>query len=367
VAHALDRPWDRLAELTVCVAPQLVCRVELPDTGETVHVTVDAGIDWASGTLYVRDRAALTRPSGAGRAVAARFPGKRREVAHAWGDACDQAEQGRTAVRLSLADDRVRRDQEAAQAEVDRRLREFEAGVEERRAGGGKRAGAAAGAPVPPVLTAPPAVSPARGPVDPTAPTVPAAPPRRLVDPGALRLAGTGGRVTPPGSPAPGAPGARPAGTASVPPVLPPPRPGSAVPQQHTPPRPYTTADQEKVALDLVRHALAGDQEWLRDLRAQHGLGADAVDGLERFYELKAYGGAEPDAVQLTPAEFRRATESDDFFLVVVSCLEAGTGPVSVRIVPQPLQQLTWRTSGNVTVSGVRGAQSLVYRFEEEA
>jgi hypothetical protein len=149
--------------------------------------------------------------------------------------------------------------------------------------------------------------------------------------------------------------------------VLPPPRPGSAVPQQHTPPRPYTTADQEKVALDLVRHALAGDQEWLRDLRAQHGLGADAVDGLERFYELKAYGGAEPDAVQLTPAEFRRATESDDFFLVVVSCLEAGTGPVSVRIVPQPLQQLTWRTSGNVTVSGVRGAQSLVYRFEEEA
>ncbi|MGW7250387.1 hypothetical protein [Streptomyces decoyicus] len=94
--------------------------------------------------------------------------------------------------------------------------------------------------------------------------------------------------------------------------------------------------EQEKVALDLVRSALALDETELRDLRAQHGLGADTVDELARFYELKTYGGAEPDTIQLTPAEFRRAVASGDFFLVVVSGLEAGTAPVTVRIILEP-------------------------------
>lgn len=90
-----------------------------------------------------------------------------------------------------------------------------------------------------------------------------------------------------------------------------------------------TAVEQEKAALDLVRRALALDETELRDLRAQHCLGADAVDELARFYELKTYGGAEPDTIQLTPAEFQRAIESDDFFLVVVSGLEAGAAPVT--------------------------------------
>ncbi|MGW7638249.1 hypothetical protein [Streptomyces decoyicus] len=122
--------------------------------------------------------------------------------------------------------------------------------------------------------------------------------------------------------------------------------------------------EQEKVALDLVRSALALDETELRDLRAQHGLGADAVDELARFYELKTYGGAEPDTVQLTPGEFRRAVASDDFFLVVVSGLEAGTAPVTVRIILEPLKHLPYRLSGNVLVSGIRDAQSLVYPSE---
>jgi hypothetical protein len=121
------------------------------------------------------------------------------------------------------------------------------------------------------------------------------------------------------------------------------------------------------VALDVVRKALATDDDWLRDLRAQRGLGADAVDALSRFYELKAYKDAEPDTVLLTPAEFQRATENDDFFLVIVSGLEAGTGPVSVRIIPQPLQQLTCRPSSSVTVTGIRAAHSRVYQLEEES
>ncbi|MFC5253414.1 sacsin N-terminal ATP-binding-like domain-containing protein [Streptomyces nigrescens] len=366
VARSLDCSWDELADLTVRIAPHLACRVELPDTGESVTVPVDAGIDWSSGTLYVRDTAALTRTSGAGRSIAARFPGRSREAALAWGAACDQAEKGRTAVQLSLADDQVRRDREAAEAERERRLRELGDEVDERRTATGAQAGVAAGTPrtsmpLPPAPNNPP---PVRGPSAP--PGTPAAPPRRLVDPDRLRLVDPSGAITPPKSSVAGAPVARPSAFTSGTSGLPQPRAGSAIPQQHTTPRPYSGTEQEKVALDVVRQALAGDHDWLRDLRAQHGLGADAVDALSRFYELKAYGGAEPDTVQLTPAEFQRATESDDFFLVIVSGLEAGTAPVSVRIIPQPLQQLTCRPSSSVTITGIRAAHSRVYQLKEE-
>ncbi|MFE4336221.1 hypothetical protein ACFRQM_44765 [Streptomyces sp. NPDC056831] len=90
------------------------------------------------------------------------------------------------------------------------------------------------------------------------------------------------------------------------------------------------------------------------------------MDALSRFYEPKAYKDAEPDTVLLTPAEFQRAAESDDFFLVIVSGLEAGTAPVPVRIIPQPLQQLTCRPSSSVTVTGIRGTHSRVYQLEED-
>jgi hypothetical protein len=365
VAQALDCSWDQLADLTVCIAPHLACCLDLPDTGETVHVPVDAGIHWPSGTLYVRDTAALTRTSGVGRSIAARFPGSRREVALAWGAACDQAEKGRTVVRLSLADDQVRRHREAAEAERERRLRELGSEVDQRRTATEAQASAAASTPrtaviLPPVPSTPPPVT------GPSVPPMPPAPPRRLVDPGRLRLVDPSGIITPLKPSASGAPTARSSGYSPGTSGLPQPRAGSAIPQQHTPPRPYTGTEQEKVALDVVRQALATDDDWLRDLRAQRGLGADAVDALSRFYELKAYKDAEPDTVLLTPAEFQRAAENDDFFLVIVSGLEAGTGPVSVRIIPQPLQQLTCRPSSSVTVTGIRGAHSRVYQLEED-
>ncbi|MFE7397284.1 hypothetical protein [Streptomyces sp. NPDC057557] len=145
---------------------------------------------------------------------------------------------------------------------------------------------------------------------------------------------------------------------------LPQPRPGTAVPQQRISAPSCTIVEQEKVALDLVRRALALDETELRDLRAQRGPVADAVDELARFYELKTCRGIEQDTIQLTPREFQRAVESDDFFLAVVSDLEAGTAPVTVRIVLEPLKHLPCRPSGNVLVSGIRTAQSLVHPFE---
>ncbi|MFC9399196.1 sacsin N-terminal ATP-binding-like domain-containing protein [Streptomyces sp. NPDC057027] len=380
VARSLDRSWDELAALTVCVAPELTCQVELPDADTAVEVPVEAGVDWASGTLYVRHVSAVNRPTVVGASIAARFPGKRRESALAWAAACDRAEQGRIAVDLSLAEERVRRDEEAAAAERDRRLRDMrdEAHRRVRTGGAGGRSsagapsgtGTGAGAGGRPSAGAPSATG-GQGPVPrgttsgrsasvPPGPE-PVTPVRRLVDPGALRLVVERGNLAAPrssGGPATDT-APRKGGLG-----LPQPRSGPVVPQQRTTARPYTTVEQEKVALDLVRRALALDETELRDLRAQRGLGADAVDELARFYELKTYGPAEPDTIQLTPAEFQRARESDDFFLVIVSGLEAGTAPVQVRVILEPLKHLPYRPSGNVLVSGIRGAQSLVYPFE---
>ncbi|QMU75699.1 hypothetical protein GXW83_08060 [Streptacidiphilus sp. PB12-B1b] len=362
--QSLDCSWETLASLSVHVAPELACRVQLADTGELVHLSVDAGIDWSSSTLYVRDTYALTRPTEAGRVIATRFPGHRREVALAWAAACDKAEKGRNAVNLSLAGDRERDDQQALQAEIDRRLREFQDEVDHRHQIRQAQAPKDADTSPPPAVSA---VGPGTlpRPAPPAAQSVaPGVHTRRLVDPLRLKIIQKRGHITAPGSAS--APGVRSGGGTSSMSGLPRPRPGSAVPQERTPPRPYSGTEQEKVALDLVRQALAGDEDWLRDLRAQHGLGADAVDSLARFYELKAYGGAEPDSVALTPAEFKRASESEEFFLVVVSGLEAGGAPISVRIILKPLQQLTCNPSGNVTVTGIRAAQSIVYRFGQE-
>ncbi|MFD4377066.1 sacsin N-terminal ATP-binding-like domain-containing protein [Streptomyces sp. NPDC058486] len=364
VARSLDRSWDELATLTVSVAPELSCRVTLPGAGTTAEVPVAAGVDWPSGTLYVRDVTAIGRPSVGGAAIAARFPGNRRGAALAWGAACDRAEQGRTAVDLSLAEDQVRSEQEAAEAERKRRLRDLDDDARNRVRTGGAGGRPTAGTTGPSAGTTGPTGGTAAAP--PTTPsgrppaTAPTTPVRRLVDPSALRLVVERAGLA---TPAPGngrtATGANKGRTG-----LPQPLPGSAVPQQRTAVSGYTTLDQETVAMDVVRRALGRDLSELRDLRAQHGLGADAVDELARFFELKTYRGSEPDTISLTPAEFRRAVESEDFFLVVVSGLEVGSVPTTVRIILDPLEHLPAWPSGTVNVSGIRGAQSLVYPFE---
>ncbi|MFF5721361.1 hypothetical protein [Streptomyces buecherae] len=68
VARGVDGSWDGLAARTVSVAPDLICRVEL--SGTPVEVFVDAGVDWASSTLYVRDLSAVNRPSAGGASMA---------------------------------------------------------------------------------------------------------------------------------------------------------------------------------------------------------------------------------------------------------------------------------------------------------
>jgi hypothetical protein len=94
-------------------------------------------------------------------------------------------------------------------------------------------------------------------------------------------------------------------------------------------------------------------------------VGADAVDELSRFYEVKSFLGSELDSVSVTPHEYERAATEEDFFLVVVSGLEDGTEVrATVRIILDPLRELSAHPSGNVTLTGIRRCRSLPIPFE---
>ena len=115
--------------------------------------------------------------------------------------------------------------------------------------------------------------------------------------------------------------------------------------------------------MELFTMLLGSDRDEIADLRAQRGVGADAVDELRRFYELKVSAGAEPDTIRLTNAEVKRALSTQDFFLVVVSGVEGVDARPKVRVIVDPLKQLQPTDSGAITLSGVRSAKRLAYDF----
>jgi hypothetical protein len=103
---------------------------------------------------------------------------------------------------------------------------------------------------------------------------------------------------------------------------------------------------------------MASDREGIVDLRAQHGVGADAVDSLDRsFYELKVYRQDEPDTIQLQESQIRRALATRNFFLVIVSNIEGANAHPKVRVIVEPLNQLPMTNASSVTLSGIRSAE----------
>ena len=114
---------------------------------------------------------------------------------------------------------------------------------------------------------------------------------------------------------------------------------------------------------------LSSDRDDIIDLRTQCGVGADAMDKLKQFYELKVSAGDEPNSITLTNAELQRARSSPHFFLVVVSGVEGADARPCVRIIPRPLDQLEQRVNGTMLLSGVREAKSVTYdlaRLDEQ-
>ena len=81
----------------------------------------------------------------------------------------------------------------------------------------------------------------------------------------------------------------------------------SSIRSNRTPLPGYSQEDKEDVGMELARMILSSDDNEIVDIRNQRGVGADAIDRLRNYYELKVSAGAEPDQVTLTSSEVKRA------------------------------------------------------------
>ena len=350
-AQGLRCRWDHLSEFEVWSHPTLMLSVQVPESvgGGTRRCPVHVKVDVDGRRVFVRDpQSDLPRAERGGRAVAALFDGDRRRVAQAWRAAWDKAEDGATAAGLELAQQKAEREREEIGAKIDKDLETLPMRMGRGRGSTAGNRWRSSGVPK------------ERSLVDTSGTESDVADrtkQRVLVDPGLLMPVDPSGRVVA-GSPrSAGAPQRR-ASALVEPDATKPPSP-----RERTQLRGYSDQERETVGFELARRVLSSDHDSIVDLRAQRGVGADAMDELERFYELKVSAGGEPNEVTLTSAEWQRAKSSPDFFLVVVSGVEGVESRPSVRIIPRPLDQLDQSVSGTMRLSGVRHAKSVIIEF----
>lgn len=348
LAKRVTVPWADLEDYVVKVHPSLTLGIDVA-SGQQYHCEANAKVDAARATVFVRKGETLARVDGGGRALAALFEGDERLVAQAWRVACDCAEERIEARHLELAEERAAN--EAAELDDEELLAKFrERPVQthsssrpstERPVGGVRPSHAAAGQTE---RQEQPSPAPAS---------------RTLVDPQSLRLVDPEGRMNKSSLNAV-------SGTASLASIrrgLNEPKGGSSVPQNRTARREYSDLDRENVGLELLKRLLSLDDDKIVDLRTQRGVGADAMDEMENYYELKVSAGPEPDSVTLTDSEVQRAISTDQFFLVVVSNVEESDAHPTIRVIEHPLRNTIPTVRGTVALRGVHKAKSLVYEF----
>ena len=349
LAERLTVSWDELATYTVKVHSSLSLAVTA--SGQEYECKVDAKADAAHATFFVRERSALSHRNGGGRALAALFEGEGRRVVHEWRAACDEADEGTQVRPIELASEIAAREE----SESDVRLAEFGAEIAtkhrsrrlaaDRVGGNTQNANAIAGPRERPRQSLP----------------VTVVTPRRLVDPDILVLDDPNGhnvRRSPDTASRTNRSALR--GSSS----LNEPRNDLSGPGNKTPVPGYSGLDRETVGLELVRKVLGSDENQIADLRNQRGVGADAVDEMKRFYELKVFAGSEPDEVTLTSSEVQRASSISDFFLAIVSNVEeSAEARPTVRIINDPLSRLRPIDKGSISLAGLREATSVLYEF----
>ena len=352
LAQELTVPWKILATHVVRCHPSLALVVSVAP-GQEYECEARAKVDVTHATVYVSEPAMLTRENGGGRALAPLFEGEPRRVAQAWLAACGRAEEGIEARRIELEYESV--EPEDVQLDDDSRLAELQEQTAQNRNSSRKSAGRRA------VGETHPSVIVAHKPEQRKQPP-PVTAPRALVDPQSLTLINPEGRIDKGSSTAASGIVGRPVRSGH----LNEPKGVSGGPSNRTPLRGYSDIDRENVGFEIFVKAVSTDQNKITDLRNERGVGADAVDQQDRFYELKVYANSEPDEVTLTDSEVRRAHTTSDFFLVVISNVEEGAdGPITVRIVADPLDNLLPTDRGTITLSGLHKVDKLVYKFAQ--
>ena len=130
----------------------------------------------------------------------------------------------------------------------------------------------------------------------------------------------------------------------------------------------WTDQEKETRGFEILAAALKSlDGVDLGDFRALRNVGADSIDNLRRYFEMKAHLGAVPDEITLEPSEFERAATVEGkgaYFLAVVGGLEEGAETV-IRIFAHPLRTLRWKRSSTLRLAGMRTARALVIPIEE--
>ena len=317
LAKGTRMSWDLLGEFGVYVHSSLAVglNVGLEGDGTRYECEVAAKVDTDRRRVFVQHPEQLPRVDTGGRAIATLFEGDPRRLAQAWRAACDQAESGRQARLVELAEEQVKREQQQTESDI-AEFRERIIAIQQRQTrsrglvnrGSGPSGSATIGREN---LETPPTLESTRV----------------LVNPESLDIVDPQGRLESSEQRTPRKTG----GDRN----LVEPKPGGG-PRGRSPIRLYTDLQKENVGMELLRKLLSSDVEEIADIRAQHGVGADAVDKLKHFYELKVSAGAEPDHVTMTAAEVKRARTTPGFFLVVISDIEGVDAQPRVRVIVDP-------------------------------
>jgi hypothetical protein len=348
--------WENLRRFEVRIDPDLRVRVEGLAGRQTAEVEVSVKADPARHVLFVRDVAHLRQVNGGGRAIAGLFASSdRHRLAQAWLASWVAAEDGRKALLLKLATQRAAEEQ----ARTERGIAERQEALKAMAGEIADRTRTRRPAPTASVPDQETTTAPTYG------PQPPGAGPRTLVDPATLSVADA---ATPQEGPnaAGKTPSQAPAHPSRGSSSLPPPSPNGAAPRGQSTARGFTDLDKESVGMALLRKIIEDDTVTITDLRGQHGFGADAQDSRGRFYELKVHLGEEPDVVRMEDSEVLRSLSAPgDYYLVVISHVEGAEAHPKVRIIADPIHQLTVNHASAMTLSGVRIAEdSLTYNLE---
>lgn len=360
VVDTLAVGWASLATYEVRVHPRLQANVTL-DAAHNYAIPIRAIVEVAQSAIYVRDPQELERVDGVGRAIATLFTGDARTVSHAWLAAVQAEREGQAAEALILA-----AEQQARQAsDAEDRMSRLNTLSSEAAAAADKAATKKA-------AVKKVADGKNKAQTKPSVTPEPVRKPRYLVDPDLLVVTDTGGMIVNGTGPTPnkarpkasrtadttggGSPGGQ-TNNAPVDTNKPPPKKSTSY-------RAYTEDDKERLGLEIASRVLKGDERVLVDIRNQRGVGADAIDDLRRFYELKVFAGEELNTIALEPSQIRLAMTEPNFFLVIVSNLEGKNAHPQVRVISDPLGQLTMNTTSRVTFSGLQEATGLLFTLD---
>ncbi|TPI59848.1 DUF3883 domain-containing protein [Mesorhizobium sp. B3-1-3] len=167
-----------------------------------------------------------------------------------------------------------------------------------------------------------------------------------------------GATVVPGSNPKPAPPPAKPKLHDTPPPTKP------SDPGSRTASAAYTDRDLEQRGWELLTQALeTSAEELLVDFRSRHGVGADGAIDWKTFVEMKATGRAPQSSIEMSNAEYERAKErGNDFILALVSGLEDGYQD-EVRLIFDPAHRATVRPLNGVKLVALTEAPLVLIPF----